>query len=95
MEETQQSRHETKHSTQFFFHFGMKSFLHLYFVTQLIIITGSSYEALATEGIQLNMSGGNIEEVTCTVIGGVNYDQVCPHDSGIKPAEDEDSVTGG
>ncbi|XP_040012951.1 zinc finger protein 653 [Xiphias gladius] len=62
--------------------------------SQLIIITGSSYEALASEGIQLNMGGGNVEEVTCTVIGGVTYNQVCSCDSKIRTAEDEDSMTG-
>ena len=61
---------------------------------QLIIITGPSYEALASEGIQLNMGGGNVEEVTCTVIGGVTYNQVCASDSKIRAAEDEDSMTG-
>lgn len=64
------------------------------FLTQLIIITGPSYEALASEGIQLNMGGGNVEEVTCTVIGGVTYNQVCSCDSKIRTAEDEDSMTG-
>ncbi|XP_045927892.1 zinc finger protein 653 [Micropterus dolomieu] len=62
--------------------------------SQLIIITGPSYEALASEGIQLNMGGGNVEEVTCTVIGGVTYNQVCTSDSKLRPAEDEDSMTG-
>ncbi|GAA6215440.1 zinc finger protein 653 [Lates japonicus] len=62
--------------------------------SQLIIITGPSYEALASEGIQLNMGGGNVEEVTCTVIGGVTYNQVCSCDSKISTAEDEDSMTG-
>uniref|UniRef100_A0A3B5A1S3 Zinc finger protein 653 n=1 Tax=Stegastes partitus TaxID=144197 RepID=A0A3B5A1S3_9TELE len=61
---------------------------------QLIIITGPSYEALASEGIQLNMGSGNVEEVTCTVIGGVTYNQVCASDSKIRTAEDEDSMTG-
>ncbi|XP_068193189.1 zinc finger protein 653 isoform X2 [Antennarius striatus] len=61
--------------------------------SQLIIITGPSYEALASEGIQLNMGGGNVEEVTCTVIGGVSYNQVCTSDSKLRPAEDEDSIT--
>ncbi|XP_068434597.1 zinc finger protein 653 [Clinocottus analis] len=58
--------------------------------SQLIIITGPSYEALASEGIQLNMGGTNVEEVTCTVIGGVTYNQV----SESKLEEDEDSMTG-
>ncbi|XP_051243265.1 zinc finger protein 653 [Dicentrarchus labrax] len=62
--------------------------------SQLIIITGPSYEALASEGIQLNMGGGNVEEVTCTVIGGVTYNQVCTSDSKLRTAEDEDSMTG-
>ncbi|XP_041813339.1 zinc finger protein 653 [Chelmon rostratus] len=62
--------------------------------SQLIIITGPSYEALASEGIQLNMGGGNVEEVTCTVIGGVTYNQVCASDSKLRTAEDEDSMTG-
>ncbi|XP_058508948.1 zinc finger protein 653 [Solea solea] len=62
--------------------------------SQLIIITGSSYEALASEGIQLNVGGGDMEEVTCTVIGGVAYNQVCACDSKIRTAEDEDSMTG-
>ncbi|XP_066498966.1 zinc finger protein 653 [Hoplias malabaricus] len=45
--------------------------------SQLIIITGPSYEALTSEGIQLNMGSGNVEEVTCTVIDGVAYNQMC------------------
>ncbi|XP_068605962.1 zinc finger protein 653 [Brachionichthys hirsutus] len=61
--------------------------------SQLIIITGPSYEALASEGIHLSMGGGNVEEVTCTVIGGVSYNQVCISDSKLRPAEDEDSIT--
>ncbi|KAK1878299.1 Zinc finger protein 653 [Dissostichus eleginoides] len=68
--------------------------------TVLIIITGPSYEALASEGIQLNMGGGNVEEVTCTVIGGVSYNQVCSSDSKLRAEEEEeeeeeeDSMTG-
>ncbi|XP_026204449.1 zinc finger protein 653 isoform X2 [Anabas testudineus] len=62
--------------------------------SQLIIITGPSYEALASEGIQLNMGGANVEEVTCTVIGGVTYNQVCTSESKIQTAEEEDSMTG-
>lgn len=62
--------------------------------SQLIIITGPSYEALTSEGIQLNMGGGNVEEVTCTVIGGVTYNQVCVSDSKLRSAEDEDFITG-
>nr|XP_046272600.1 zinc finger protein 653 isoform X2 [Scatophagus argus] len=62
--------------------------------SQLIIITGPSYEALASEGIQLNMGSANVEEVTCTVIGGVTYNQVCASDSKLRTAEDEDSITG-
>lgn len=40
------------------------------------------------------MGGRNVEEVTCTVIGGVTYNQVCTADSKIRTAEDEDSMTG-
>ena len=35
-----------------------------------------------------------MEEVTCTVIGGVTYNPVCESDSKIRTAEDEDSMTG-
>ncbi|XP_041673272.1 zinc finger protein 653 [Cheilinus undulatus] len=62
--------------------------------SQLIIITGPSYEALTSEGIQLNVGGGNVEEVTCTVIGGVTYNQVCGPDSKLRTAEDEGFMTG-
>ncbi|KAL4657982.1 zinc finger protein 653 [Arapaima gigas] len=50
--------------------------------SQVIIITGPSYEALASEGIQLNVGGAVGEEVTCTVIEGVDYNQVCQADAG-------------
>uniref|UniRef100_A0A096MB34 Zinc finger protein 653 n=1 Tax=Poecilia formosa TaxID=48698 RepID=A0A096MB34_POEFO len=62
--------------------------------SQLIIITGPSYEALASEGVQLNMSSGNMEEVTCTVIGGVAYNQLCSPDLKVRDAPEEDSLTG-
>lgn len=62
--------------------------------SQLIIITGPSYEALASEGIQLNLGSGNVEEVTCSIIGGPAYNQVCAPDSKVRTAEDEDSMTG-
>ncbi|XP_020506127.2 zinc finger protein 653 isoform X1 [Labrus bergylta] len=62
--------------------------------SQLIIITGPSYETLTSEGIQLNMGGGNVEEVTCTVIGGVTYNPVCGSDSKLRTSEDEDFMTG-
>ncbi|XP_076006246.1 zinc finger protein 653 [Genypterus blacodes] len=63
--------------------------------SQLIIITGPSYEALASEGIQLNTrGGGDVEEVTCTVIGGVTYNQMCQTDLELSTAEEEDSITG-
>uniref|UniRef100_A0A8C1UVU2 Zinc finger protein 653 n=1 Tax=Cyprinus carpio TaxID=7962 RepID=A0A8C1UVU2_CYPCA len=45
--------------------------------SQLIIITGPSYEALASEGLQLNVGGGDVEEVTCTLIEDVSYNQMC------------------
>lgn len=35
-----------------------------------------------------------MEEVTCTVIGGVTYNQVCVSDSKLQRVEDEDSMTG-
>ncbi|XP_014877560.1 zinc finger protein 653-like isoform X2 [Poecilia latipinna] len=62
--------------------------------SQLIIITGPSYEALASEGVQLNMSSGNMEEVTCTVIGGVAYNQLCSPDLKVRDPPEEDSLTG-
>uniref|UniRef100_A0A4W5JER0 Zinc finger protein 653 n=1 Tax=Hucho hucho TaxID=62062 RepID=A0A4W5JER0_9TELE len=61
--------------------------------SQLIIITGPSYEALASEGIQLNMGGGDVEEVTCTVIEGVAYNQMCQSVTDFRTTE-EDSITG-
>ncbi|XP_023867854.1 zinc finger protein 653 isoform X2 [Salvelinus sp. IW2-2015] len=60
--------------------------------SQLIIITGPSYEALASEGIQLNMGGGDVEEVTCTVIEGVAYNQMCQSVGDFRTTE-EDSIT--
>ncbi len=81
------------HTNHFVFFFSEK-LLWFFYHLQLIIITGPSYEALASEGIQLNMGGGNVEEVTCTVIGGVNYSQVCTADSKLRAAEDENSMTG-
>ncbi|XP_024127857.1 zinc finger protein 653 isoform X2 [Oryzias melastigma] len=62
--------------------------------SQLIIITGPSYEALASEGIQLNVSSENMEEVTCTVIGNVSYNQVCTPELKTRGAEEEDSEEG-
>ncbi|KAM4534678.1 zinc finger protein 653 [Fundulus diaphanus] len=62
--------------------------------SQLIIITGPGYEALASEGVQLNMASGNMEEVTCTVIGGVPFNQLCTPDFKVPAAPEEDSLTG-
>lgn len=45
--------------------------------SQVIIITGSSYEALASEGIHLDVGGSGSEGVSCTVIEGVTYSHVC------------------
>ncbi|XP_060757516.1 zinc finger protein 653 isoform X2 [Neoarius graeffei] len=45
--------------------------------SQLIIITGSGYEAMTSEGIHLNVGGGDVEGVTCTVIEGMSYHQMC------------------
>ncbi|KAM9780445.1 zinc finger protein 653 [Neosynchiropus ocellatus] len=41
--------------------------------SQLIIITGPTYEALASEGIQLNMAAGAVDDLTCAAMEG--YDQ--------------------
>ncbi|XP_061741563.1 uncharacterized protein LOC133541872 isoform X2 [Nerophis ophidion] len=62
--------------------------------SQLIIITGPSYEALASEGIQLNMGAGNEEEVTCTVLDDVGYDQTRDSASKIPAAGDDGSMAG-
>ncbi|KAF4115693.1 zinc finger protein 653 [Onychostoma macrolepis] len=56
--------------------------------SQLIIITGPSYEALTSEGIQLNVGGGDVEEVTCTLIGDVSYNQMCPSGASSRPSAD-------
>jgi len=40
------------------------------------------------------MGNGNVEEVTCSVIGGATYNQVCAPDSEIRAEEDEDTMTG-
>nr|XP_057905333.1 zinc finger protein 653 [Doryrhamphus excisus] len=62
--------------------------------SQLIIITGPSYEALSSEGIQLNMGAGNVEEVTCTVLSGVTYNQACESASKTPAVCDDVSMTG-
>uniref|UniRef100_A0A3Q4ATQ3 Zinc finger protein 653 n=1 Tax=Mola mola TaxID=94237 RepID=A0A3Q4ATQ3_MOLML len=77
-----------------FFSLNLLCFLPVFFHHQLIIITGPSYEALASEGIKFNMDGTDLEEVTCTVIGGVTYHQVCASDAKLRIAEDEESMTG-
>ncbi|XP_016377310.1 zinc finger protein 653-like isoform X2 [Sinocyclocheilus rhinocerous] len=56
--------------------------------SQLIIITGPSYEALTSEGIQLNVGGGDVEEVTCTLIGDVSYNQMCHSGASSHPSAD-------
>ncbi|KAI2665941.1 Zinc finger protein 653 [Labeo rohita] len=56
--------------------------------SQLIIITGPSYEALTSEGIQLNVGGGDVEEVTCTLIGDVSYNQMCQSGASSRPSAD-------
>lgn len=48
---------------------------------------------MASEGIQLNMGGGDVEEVTCTVIEGVAYNQMCQSVADFRTTE-EDSITG-
>ena len=41
------------------------------------------------------MAPGAVEEVTCTVIQGVAFDQACPSDAELRAAEeDEDSISG-
>lgn len=40
------------------------------------------------------MGSGNMEEVTCTVIGGVSYNQLCSPDFKVRDAPEEDSLTG-
>ncbi|XP_062388009.1 zinc finger protein 653 [Sardina pilchardus] len=52
--------------------------------SQLIIITGPSYEALTSEGIQLNMGSSDGEEVTCAVIEGMAYNQMCQAEAGLR-----------
>lgn len=58
--------------------------------SQLIIITGPSYEALTSEGIQLNVGGGDVEEVTCTLIGDMSYNQMCQSEATSHPNDDTD-----
>lgn len=48
---------------------------------------------MASEGVHLSLGGGNMEEVTCTVIGGVSSTQICMSDSK-RQAEDNDCMTG-
>ncbi|XP_077355342.1 zinc finger protein 653 [Festucalex cinctus] len=61
--------------------------------SQLIIITGPTYEALASDGIQLNMGDDNVAQDTCTVIGGITCNQVCEPESKLQAREDEDCMT--
>lgn len=77
-----------------FFPLNLLCFLPVFFHHQLIIITGPSYESLASEGIKFNMDGTDLEDITCTVIGGVTYHQVCTSDAKLRIAEDEESMTG-
>ncbi|XP_077590578.1 zinc finger protein 653 isoform X2 [Stigmatopora nigra] len=62
--------------------------------SQLIIITGPSYEAFTPGSLQLNVGVGNVEEDTCTVIRGVTYNQVSDPKSKSKAEEEEDCMTG-
>ncbi|XP_077474182.1 zinc finger protein 653 [Stigmatopora argus] len=62
--------------------------------SQLIIITGPSYEAFTPGSLQLNVGVGNVEEDTCTAIRGVTYNQVSDPKSKSKAEEDEDCMTG-
>lgn len=40
------------------------------------------------------MGGGNMEEVTCAVIGGVAYNQLSTPDFKVQAAPEEESLTG-
>lgn len=67
-----------------------KSVLH--FCSQLIIITGPSYEALASDGIQLSVGAGDAAQDTCAVIRDIAYHQ--EPESKLQATEDEDRMTG-
>ncbi|XP_057673183.1 zinc finger protein 653 isoform X1 [Corythoichthys intestinalis] len=62
--------------------------------SQLIIITGPSYEGFTPGSIHFNVGAGNVEEDTCTIIKGVTSNQVCDPESKSKAMEDEDCITG-
>ncbi|XP_075888767.1 zinc finger protein 653 isoform X2 [Nelusetta ayraudi] len=57
--------------------------------SQLIIITGPSYE-----GLQLDMADANLDGVACALIRGVAYNQVCSLDSTVGAAEGQHSLAG-
>ncbi|XP_019749074.1 zinc finger protein 653 isoform X2 [Hippocampus comes] len=59
--------------------------------SQLIIITGPSYEALASDGIQLSVGAGNATQDTCAVIRDIPYHQ--EPESKLQATEDEDRMT--
>ncbi|XP_077412227.1 zinc finger protein 653 isoform X2 [Vanacampus margaritifer] len=60
--------------------------------SQLIIITGPTYEALASDGIQLNMGDGNVAQDSCTVTGDITCNQVFEPESKLQATEDEDCM---
>ncbi|KAM9785047.1 zinc finger protein 653 [Syngnathus typhle] len=59
--------------------------------SQLIIITGPTYEALATHGIQLKTGAGNVAEDACTVIRDITYNQ--EPESKLQATEEEHCMT--
>ncbi|XP_049600541.1 zinc finger protein 653 isoform X2 [Syngnathus scovelli] len=59
--------------------------------SQLIIITGPTYEALTTHGIQLKTGAGNVAEDACTVIRDITYNQ--EPESKLQATEEEHCMT--
>ncbi|XP_020647332.3 zinc finger protein 653 [Pogona vitticeps] len=61
--------------------------------SQVIIIAGPGYDALAAEGIQLNVTSSGGEELPCAVIGGVAaYSQAEPEHGQSNNAETTESM---
>lgn len=50
---------------------------------------------MTSEGIQLNVGGGDVEGVTCTVIEGMSYNQMCHSDTIVQNSiSHTDTITG-
>lgn len=50
---------------------------------------------MTSEGIQLNVAGGDMEGVTCTVIEGMSYNQMCQSETIIQNSVSHtDTMTG-